>query len=521
MNFLITTNCVYLDCTDGQAEKLSAVYVKSKQMYKVPLTLGALREIYTICPDPKIIEAGKKLKKRYDYLKSIKQLEDVYGDDNLRPYQRVDIAFLEQIPHKGIFNQQRTGKTPTTLKLIESEEYKSVIIVCPSSLKMNWFDEVKKWTKYTPIIVDGTPKKREQLYQEFQKSVGCTLIISYETLRNDYEQLSKPFDCLLLDEAHRIRNVKTQQTKAINKLGKFANCRMAATGTPAVNHAVDIYGILHFLYPKEFSSYWQFVDRYFEVNESFFGKEVGKPKREAELTEILEMISTNRKRKDIMTWLPDVEHQTIRLEADKVQLKEYQEMLKTFEIERDGEIITEASNPLTQLMRLRQINLDPSLLNLKGKSAKEKFVLDYIADNPDEPIIIFSTFTSYLRTLAQKIKNPALIFGEHTSQAKQNNVRKFQEGKTNILLANIQSGGVGFTIDRAETIIYLDKSFNLIDNEQSADRFIPTKEQANLKKRTIIDLVIADTIDEKINQMLVEKKNIVEIVNTYGIEVLK
>jgi SNF2 family DNA or RNA helicase len=143
--------------------------------------------------------------------------------------------------------------------------------------------------------------------------------------------------------------------------------------------------------------------------------------------------------------------------------------------------------------------------------------MDYISDNPNEPIIIYSSFTSYLKVLQGKIAAARMVIGEQSTLEKQNNVRDFQKGKFNVLLANIISAGTGFTIDRAETIIYLDKSFNLIDNEQSADRFIPTLNNGNDKKRTIIELVIKDTVDEKINRLLADKKSIVELVNTYGI----
>jgi SNF2 family DNA or RNA helicase len=192
-------------------------------------------------------------------------------------------------------------------------------------------------------------------------------------------------------------------------------------------------------------------------------------------------------------------------------------MLKTFEIEQDGKLLVDASSPLAQLTRLRQIALYPPLLEINAKSPKEDFIMDYISDNPNEPIIIYSSFTSYLKVLQGKIAAARMVIGEQSTLEKQNNVRDFQKGKFNVLLANIISAGTGFTIDRAETIIYLDKSFNLIDNEQSADRFIPTLNNGNDKKRTIIELVIKDTVDEKINRLLADKKSIVELVNTYGI----
>jgi SNF2 family DNA or RNA helicase len=510
----------YFNCSDEQAQQLDAVFVKSRGAYRLPMTLGALREAYKVIRSDNLIALGQQVKSVNENLVSLKSMQDAPGPKELRPYQRVDIQFLKHLEHKGIFNQQRTGKTPTILKLIEEEQHNKVIIVCPASLRLNWTEEIARWTPYPSLIVTGTPTQRKKIYQSFYQSEKIIMVMSYETLRNDLEHLEQPFDCLALDEAHRIRNTKTKQTKAVNKLGKFASCRIAATGTPSVNHAIDVFGILQFLYPKRFTSYWQFAERYFHINDGWFGKDIGQVKRQQELTEILDTISTNRKRSDVMKWIPDVTSQVIKLEPDKQQLKEYTEMLKTFEVEHEGKVIVDAPNPLAQLTRLRQITLSPALLDLKGKSVKEQFILDYIEDNPNEPIIIFSTFTSYLRTLSSKVKGNVRIFGDMTAAEKQKSVRDFQGGRSNILLANIISGGVGFTLDRAETIIFLDRSYSPIDNEQAQDRFIPTKESNNHTKRTIIDLVVSGTVDEQIAVLLKEKKSIVDIVNNYGLEAL-
>lgn len=520
MTIIFNDDFIFFPSDEKTAQKLDAAYVKSKGLYRIPLNLGAIRELYAIYPDTKLLELGKKMRSHYDDVLKAKNLADISGPNELRPYQRVDVSFLQTLPHKAILNQQRTGKTPTTLKLIQIEGHKKVIIVTPASLRNNWEEEILSWLGKTSIVISGTKTKRDKLYQEFNKSTENILIISYETLRNDYDTLLKPFDCLILDESHRIRNIKTKQTKAVNKLGKMAKTRIALTGTPAVNHASDIYGILSFLYPQKFPSYWQFVERYFKVQDGHFGKKLGKAKREKELQDLLQTLSIQRKRADIMNWIPDVTHRTIKLDADAVQLQAYNMMLKTFEVEQDGELLVDAPSPLAQLTRLRQITLDPSLLKLKGNSPKEQFILDYIEDNPNEPIIIFSTFTSFLRTLQKKIPHSLTIFGEQSSTEKQENVRKFQLGKSNILLANIISGGTGFTIDRAETIIFLDRSFNPIDNEQASDRFIPTQETNKADKRTVIDLVIKGTVDEKITTLLKEKKSIIDMVNSYGIGVI-
>jgi SNF2 family DNA or RNA helicase len=330
-------------------------------------------------------------------------------------------------------------------------------------------------------------------------------------------------DGLIVDESHFLNNHKSAQSKATIRLGRKVHKKLALTGTPTQNSAHEIFGILHFLYPAKFPSYWQFVERYFKVWDSPWGsKEIGKPKRQEELEEILSVISTNRKRADVMQWLPEKQYLNIELDADTKQLKAYNDVMETYEYEEDGELLVDAQGDLPKLMRLRQICLHPELLNIKAKSPKEEYILEWLEDNPNEPVIIFSNFSSYLYKLFTKLVAKGISSNLITGQTpdSQEIVELFQSGKINVLLANIVSAGEGLTLDRGETIIFLDKHFNPTKNAQAEDRIIPTTEERN-HSCTIISLSIKDTIDEDINKLLDKKINITDIVNNGGINGLR
>jgi SNF2 family DNA or RNA helicase len=133
----IENDFIYLTCDEQQARQLDAVWVKSKNAYRLPNTLGALREMYRLGFD--VMEYGKKKAEAKEQLLSIKNSNPTaYQDKRLRPYQQTDINFLQHIPNCGIFNEQRTGKSFTALKLFEAEGRKKNLIVCPASLVLNW-----------------------------------------------------------------------------------------------------------------------------------------------------------------------------------------------------------------------------------------------------------------------------------------------------------------------------------------------------------------------------------------------
>lgn len=517
MTMEINNDFIYIQANETQAKKLDAVWVKSRNAWRVPNTLGALRELHQLGYD--VLEYGKKKAEARERLLSIKEGGFYQVIDGLRPYQNKDISFLRQLPHAAIFNQQRTGKTPTTLKLIEAEGHEKAIVVCPASLVLNWKKEVERWvSNYHIHTVKGTKNQRQKIYSAWESSKGF-LVLSYETLRSDVELIDSTNSVVVLDEAHRLRNYQSQQSKAVYKLGKNAAKRLALTGTPAVNKGDDLYGILHFLYPSKFPSYWQFVDRYFKTWETPWGvRQVSSYKRKEELQEILDLISVQRKRSEVMQWVPAKQYQTIEVEMSAKQSKAYKDMLETFTVIEETEIKADASSVLAQLTRLRQICLSPDLLDIQAPSAKEEFLLEWLDDNPNEQVIVFSSFSSYLKKLKQtldsKKSDVSIIVGETPLSMRNKYVEWFQAGKTKVMLANIQAAGVGLTLDKASTVIFLDRAYTPTDNQQAEDRIVATTESSN-QNSLIIDLVCKDSIDSKILDILNKKQSIIEVVNNY------
>lgn len=508
---------------------MGAVWNQKADAFRLPNTIGVLRELKLM--GKRAVGTGyldKKVHHRNKFMQ-LKRLKDAAGDSRLRPYQRVDVNYLKKIGSAGVFNEQRTGKTPTTLVTLQEQGFEKIIIVVPASLVINWKEEVEKWTDYKAIAINGTKVQRNKLYNEL-KNKNC-LIISYETLRNDMNELlhflsksKMSIDAMVIDEAHRIKNYNPQAgkgsqiSKAVMKVSKFAKYRYALTGTPVTKTGDEIWAILHYLYPNKFPGRWQFIDRYFETKSNGFGMEVGDYKRKNELQDILALISVNRKRREVMQWLPRKQYQIVKLEMDKKQLKIYESVHDTFEYEDE----IDAPSVLAQLTRLRQIATCPEILVEKVPNPKEKFILDWIEDNPNESVVIFSTFSSYLKQLHKKltpITKANLIIGETSKHYRDETVKSFQAGKTKVILANIKAAGVGLTLDKGETIIFLDKEFNPSDNEQAEDRIVPTSKERNHGMH-IVSLVMKDSVDEMVNGLLMHKVNVTKVINSGGIQAL-
>lgn len=509
-------------------KELGGVWSAKNTGWRFPKSVHALDEVTKHFPELKNVasyqEVYTKLCNGRDRLRELKQtIPTQQGADKLRPYQRQDVQYLTSIPHAGIFNQPRTGKTPTTIEVIKQRGTIKNIIICPASLQYNWKREIEQWHPEASVYMYvGTPSKRAEELKCFQThqtfKTPAYLVMSKDTAKRDLDSLTFEHDVCVVDEAHYLRNSDTKQSQAVYTIGYQAKHRYALTGTPTVKHPADVFGILKFLYPHKWTSYWQFVERYFEVIDNGWGKELGRPKanRVAELQDLIDAISTQRLRKDVMQWLPDKTRHQHLCRMDTKQNKLYQSMLEDF-FAKQGDLEIDTSNVLSQLMRLRQICLDPCLLGFESPSAKTDALIEAIEDGTyDEPIIIMSMFTSYLKMLKPMIeklgKRVGMIHGEMSNKDKNDTAQAFQRGEIDVLLCNIISAGTGFTLDRGEVIIFTDKAWNPSDNEQAEDRITPTQKDRN-HKHFIVSFVCDGTVDQHIEQLLENKQSLTAVIN--------
>jgi SNF2 family DNA or RNA helicase len=503
---------VYFKSNAVDAMRLGAASVGSIRGWKLPLNPYTLKELKNHTKSHIVNDLLGRQVAKHNFMRSLKErIAPKLGD--LRPYQAVDVGIIQNHPRLAIFNEQRTGKTPTILTALQN--YEGGIVVCPASLKLNWLKEAKRWAKTEYIVITGTKAKRKKLYETSGKA---NIIIGYETLRTDIDDILKrysKFSFLIVDEAHRLRNYKTKQSMAVLKIGNLADKVYPMTGTPAVNHPADVFGILKLLNPHKYRAYWQFIERYFVNYDTPFGRKVGEIKkdRENEFNNLLYDHSLQRKRRDVMAWVPKVTHRTIELEPTSKQNG------LTREVVRKNTLLgNEIPNAITKLTRLRQICVDPMYFGVNTQSPKIKFILDYLEDNPEETVIVFSTMTGALNRLHSQIDGAMILTGRQTTAGKQFAVDQIQNGKSRILLANIKAGGTGFTLDKADTIIFLDKSYTPDENQQAADRFIPVDPKATYGAKQVITLLVNGSVEPKIEVLLDKKINIISYVNDYGLK---
>ncbi|XP_073498788.1 DNA repair and recombination protein RAD54-like [Phyllobates terribilis] len=190
----------------------------------------------------------------------------------LRPHQREGVKFLwdcvtgRRIPgsHGCIMaDEMGLGKTLQCITLMWTllrqspdckPEIDKAVVVCPSSLVKNWYNEVGKWlqNRIQPLAIDGGSKKEiDQKLAGFMRQQGLRvpspiLIISYETFRLHADVLHHgSVGLIICDEGHRLKNSENQTYQALSRLQTLR--RVLISGTPIQNDLLEYFSLVHFV----------------------------------------------------------------------------------------------------------------------------------------------------------------------------------------------------------------------------------------------------------------------------------
>ena len=172
---------------------------------------------------------------------------------------------------------------------------------------------------------------------------------------------------------------------------------------------------------------------------------------------------------------------------------------------------------LAEITRLRQICCDPSLLfeNYGGTSAKREACIDLIerAIDGGHRMLVFSQFTSMLALLEEDLKKEKIpyyvITGSTPKQERLRLVNEFNDGDVPVFLISLKAGGTGLNLTGADVVIHYDPWWNLAVQNQATDR---AHRIGQTKQVTIVKLITADSIEEKIVDLQEAKRELADAI---------
>ena len=445
---------------------------------------------------------------------------------NLRTYQKIGyqwLKILDKYEFGGVLaDDMGLGKTVQVLAVIldyvnKNKENKSPsLVVCPSSLTLNWLNEANKFTPSLKVnVISGSAIERIKKISQIEQF--DLVITSYDSLKRDiesYEKKSILFRYMIADEAQYIKNNNTQNAKVIKKI--LTKTRFALTGTPIENSLSELWSIFDYIMPGYLFKYRKFKELY----ETPIVREEDEDSLKR-LKKMIEPFILRRVKKEVLTELPDKTVSVLYNEMLEEQQKVYLSYLATAKKEITNEIKNKGLENsqikiLALLMRLRQICCHPNLFlqNYEGESSKLLQCIELIKNTVESghKILLFSGYTSMLQKIEKELKSSKISYLKLTGQTKVSErielVDKFNADKEiKVFLISLKAGGTGLNLTGADVVIHYDPWWNLSAENQATDRTYRIGQKNNVQ---VYKLITKNSIEEKIYELQQKKAKLAE-----------
>ncbi len=474
------------------------------------------------------------IQKNEYYKNMISQIEDRQIDlstkippklnAELRTYQKIGYKWLrtlEQYKMGGILaDDMGLGKTIQLLAVILSYVQKNKgnvkpsIIICPSSLALNWYNEIQKFTStLKALVISGDYLERKRKIEEIGKYQ--VIITSYDSLKRDIDLYKNYcFKYVVADEAQYIKNNNTKNSKAIKTIN--AETKFALTGTPIENSLSELWSIFDFIMPGYLYKYKKFKELYEtpiikEQNEDVMNK----------LKKQIEPFVLRRTKGEVLTELPDKTVTILNNEMSEEQYNIYMSYMAQARKEIMSQIDINGFEKsqikiLSLLMRLRQICCHPKLFlrEYEGESSKLNQCIEIIQDAVlgGHKILLFSSYTSMFEIIEEKLKNIGVKYLKLTGQTKVGErielVDKFNTDENiKVFLISLKAGGTGLNLTGADMVIHYDPWWNLSAENQATDRTYRIGQKRNVQ---VYKLITKNSIEEKIYELQQKKAKLID-----------
>ncbi|KAF7203801.1 DNA repair and recombination protein RAD54-like [Nothobranchius furzeri] len=487
----------------------------------------------------------------------------------LRPHQREGVKFLwecvtgRRVPGSYgciMADEMGLGKTLQCITLMwtllrqspdAKPEIDKVIVVSPSSLVRNWYNEVGKWLggRLSPVAIDGGSKDEiDRQLVNFISQHGLRvptpiLIVSYETFRLHADVLHKgKVGLIICDEGHRLKNSDNQTYQALNAM--TAQRRVLISGTPIQNDLLEYFSLIHFVNAGILGTAQEFKKRFElpilkgrDADASDKDRQAGEVKLR-ELISIVNRCLIRRTSNILSKYLPVKIEQVVCCRLTSLQTELYKRFLKQakpIETLQEGKISVSSLSSITSLKKLCNhpaliydkcvegeegfdgaLDLFPpgySTKDLQPQLSGKMLVLDYILamtrSTTSDKVVLVSNYTQTLDLFEKLCRNRRYLYvrldGTMSIKKRAKIVERFNSPHNPefIFMLSSKAGGCGLNLIGANRLVMFDPDWNPANDEQAMAR---VWRDGQKKTCYIYRLLSTGTIEEKILQRQAHKK---------------
>lgn len=453
----------------------------------------------------------------------------------LYPFQQTSVTSLTSSGGGLLLDEQGLGKTIQAIACLANHfQFKSksknktrALIVCPAIMRWTWIREIEQ-------SISTTMQLTVQLLQKNAEEIDPTariVVCSYEYLSHNYtlcrgtktDLIKQGFTAVVVDESHKIKNIKSIRTKAALHVLSSENVqfKLLLTGTPITAGVDDLYTQLYpFFNDVERTeqlgrNIYKFRDKYMFSKQGAFGMEWYGVKDKEKLKEILYSRSIRRTKKEVLKDLPAIVRKSVYIPIKTKNLAEMS--MKYVDVALRMVCGDRISIDPTELAHVATMRKTLGLAKVEG-------CVEYILNmlETEDKLVVFAVHTDVVHAIAESLKLKSLAYcvrtitGDTSISTRDRYIQEFNtsviaEGSRSkyILVLNIVAGGVGVTLNAAHVEIFAELDWtpaNMMQAEARCHRIGQTKNVL------VVHMLAAKSIDEAITHTLASKMSVVDSV---------
>lgn len=431
---------------------------------------------------------------------------------SLRLYQ--ESAVSRAILHDGfgLFGEQRTGKTLTSLAVVDHRKPDILLVVCPLKAVLEWQQQIERHLKF------DWECQVEVIHYEACCSEKTKRAKFRRRVRNWVQKEKKTVFCIC-DEAHRIKKRGSFQSRVMRGLGRLVTWRLALTGTPIAQSIKDAWAIFDYMMPGVFGELDDFEDRYIKYG-GYKNKKIKEYKNQKHFNKIFHRYSDRKTLDEARRAegkLPvKVKRRKIFVELTRTSRRAYEELEQELETVVNQKKI---STPLVLTLtgKLQQLaggylihdtrtpgcrTRHREIVPVGEEKTKALAELLFKFCPEDSKLVICARYRHELEVIGLILESQNFTYKFIAGGEKYDN--KFD---TDAIVLQIQSG-IAIDLSLSNTYIFYSWDFSYINHEQSKFRV----RSFDTDQVNYYYLIAEDTVDEDIYESLRRKKDLAQMI---------